>query len=74
MSTSAIFDREIVALNPNIMIAVIESNNLEFSLTEVWQAYVEEFINHTKSLNYQLDALKWIKQRLQKHIQLETNL
>ncbi|MCW8929856.1 MAG: hypothetical protein OQL19_06425 [Gammaproteobacteria bacterium] len=51
--------------NCNIIMAVIESNYLQYSLTDVWQAYVSDVIKYSKSFNNQVGALGWIKQLLQ---------
>lgn len=47
--------------NPQILMAIIESENLQFSLTEVWQAHVEEHISNIKSFADRQSAISWIQ-------------
>jgi hypothetical protein len=58
-------DCKLTILNKDIAIVVIESNYLQFNLTDVWQAYVEDCVNHTESFKSQVDALEWLKIVLQ---------
>ncbi len=57
-------DKKMAEINSELIIAVIESKTLRFSLTEVWQVYVESFINHTKSFNNQVEAIAWVNNLL----------
>ncbi len=59
-------DKKTAKLNPDIIMAVIESKSLQFSLTDIWQAHVESFIQHSKSFINKSDALVWIREILQK--------
>ena len=58
-------DRKAAQINPNIIMAIIESSSLQFSLSEVWQAYVESFVQHSQSFTNRHDALEWIAQTRQ---------
>ena len=55
-------DEEASKTNPNIVVAFIESETLQFSLTEVWQASVEDFVFKSKSFKDRNTALEWIEQ------------
>jgi len=57
-------DEKAAQVNPSIIVAIIESKSLEFSLSEVWQAYVEPFIQHTHSFKNRADAEQWIRDTL----------
>lgn len=58
-------DCKMTERNPQMIMAVIESQHLMFNLTEVWQTHVEDFIQYSESFTNQVDALRWIKQLLQ---------
>ncbi|WP_198262902.1 hypothetical protein [sulfur-oxidizing endosymbiont of Gigantopelta aegis] len=58
-------DCKLTQLNADIAIAVIESNYLQFNLTDVWQAYIEDCIKYSQSFKNQPDALDWLKCVLQ---------
>ncbi len=51
-------------INPDIIKAIIESSQLSYSLTDVWQAYTEDYIHHSKSFSDQTKALIWIRDLL----------
>jgi len=53
-------DEKASAINPNIIIAVIESESLQFSLTNVWQAYVKEYVFKTRAFASRDLAIDWI--------------
>ena len=55
-------DEQAAQINPNIVVAIIESETLRFSLTEAWQARVEDFVFKTKSFSERSKALLWIEQ------------
>lgn len=57
-------DIEASKLNPNIVVAFIESKFLDFSLTELWQDHVEDFIFTTRSFTDRASALVWIKENI----------
>jgi len=57
-------DREAARVNANIIIAFVESSSLEFSLSEVWQAYVEAFIQHSRTFTNRSDAEQWIREMI----------
>jgi len=55
-------DEKASKINPNIIIAVIESESLQFSLTAVWQAYVKKYIFKTKAFASRELAISWISE------------
>lgn len=55
-------DEKASKINPYIIVAFIESETLRFSLTELWQASVEDFVFKTESFDDRSSALKWIEQ------------
>ena len=57
-------DCKMASLNPDIIMAVIESNYLQFNLTDVWKVYIEDSIKYSKSFSDHLNALRWIKNNL----------
>lgn len=58
-------DCKMTERNPQMIMAVIESQHLMFNLTELWQAYIEDSIQYSESFTNQVDALRWVKQLLQ---------
>lgn len=57
-------DEEASRLNPEILIAIVESETLQFSLTGLWQAYVDGFVFNTKSFRDRHSAWEWIAANL----------
>lgn len=53
-------DKKASTINPGIIIAIIESESLQYSLTSVWQAYVKEYIFKTKAFKSRDLAIDWI--------------
>ena len=64
MSAIAKIDAEISKINPDIILAIIESKYLNFSLTQLWQDHVENFIFQTKSFTERPSAISWIKENI----------
>jgi len=60
IATIAEVDRQASLVNPNIVIAVIESHHLQFSLTELWQAHLGDCVFPTKSFQSRGAAMQWI--------------
>jgi len=58
-------DLKAAQINPDIIMAVVESTFLRFSLTDIWQAHIENYILHSASFINQVDAFLWIKEILQ---------
>jgi len=50
--------------NSKIIMAIIESETLLFSLTELWQIQVEDFIFKSKAFIHRDHALEWIKENV----------
>jgi hypothetical protein len=61
MSISAL-DEKASAINPDIVVAIIESKHLRFSLSNLWQAKVDNFIFKTKSFINRQEAISWINE------------
>lgn len=53
-------DKKASEINPNIVIAIIESESLQFSLTGLWQLHVEDSVFKTKSFTDRNTAVEWI--------------
>ena len=51
--------------NPSIIIAIVESKTLKFSLTELWQAIVRQFNIKNSSFQDRKAALEWVKNHIQ---------
>ncbi len=51
-------------INPDIVIAVVESAHLQFSLTELWQAHLEECPFRTQAFQSREQAEAWLAQQL----------
>lgn len=64
IDTMTKLDQKAAQINAHIVVALVESKTLEFSMTEVWQAYVEPFIQHTHSFTNRADAEQWIRDTL----------
>ena len=62
----AAIDCKIARLNSNIIMAVVESDILQFSLTSTWQLYVEDCIKYTCAFTNQIDAMLWVDKKLRK--------
>ena len=58
-------DRQAAQVNSALIMAIVESNTLEYSLSELWQAYVEPFIQHCQSFSNRTDAEQWIRDTLE---------
>lgn len=54
-------DIQAAQTNPKIIMAIIESKHLDFSLTEAWHAHVENHIHQISSFSDRNPALNWIK-------------
>lgn len=61
------YDREAAEVNQNIIIAIIESESLQFSLTQLWQTHIHDCALLTKSFKNRDNALKWIEKNLKPH-------
>lgn len=55
-------DEKASTVNPNIIIAVIESESLQYSLTSVWQAYVKKYIFKTSVFASRELAINWVSE------------
>ena len=53
-------DKNASTINPNIVIAIIESESLRYSLSELWQKYVENCVFKTSTFADRNDAIEWI--------------
>jgi len=57
-------NRIISEANPGIVIAVVESSRLQFSLTNLWQALIDQFDIKNNSFQSRDAALEWINNHL----------
>lgn len=60
IETIAELDTVASLTNPKIVIAIVESIRLEFSLTELWQAHLQDCPFKTKSFRDRKSANHWI--------------
>lgn len=60
IASIAAVDKKVSEINPNRIVAIIESENLEFSLTELWQSHVERFGLKSKTFDNRIMAAHWI--------------
>lgn len=60
IASIAAVDKKVSEINPNRIVAIIESESLEFSLTELWQSHVEKFGLKSKSFDNRIMAAHWI--------------
>ena len=67
IETMSQLDRDAAQVNAHIIMAIVESSCLKFSLSELWQAHVESFIEHSKSFSNRADAEQWISETLQEN-------
>lgn len=58
-------DRKASLVNPNIIVAIIESRSLQFSLTELWQAHLADCSFLTRSFQDRDTALAWITEQIE---------
>ncbi len=65
IETVAQLDRKAAQVNSALIMAIVESSTLEYSLSELWQAYVEPFIQHSQSFSNRMDAEQWIRDTLE---------
>ena len=55
------FDRLFAQANPNIIMAIVESKALRFSMTTLWQIIIKKYDFRNNSFKDRDAALKWIK-------------
>jgi len=60
IASIAKLDKKASIINPNIIVAIIESERLLFSLTKLWQKHVEEYVFKTRSFVDRNTALEWV--------------
>jgi hypothetical protein len=60
-------DNDAAKINPNIIIALVSPTTLQFGMTRMWQAYLNEDHFVTKIFQDRKSADEWIKTQLQKH-------
>ena len=56
-------DKRFAHINPELMVAVIEPKILEFTLTDVWKAHVEDFLKTIETFDSQAQAIEWIQEK-----------
>lgn len=60
IASIAAVDKKVSKINPTRIVAIIESESLEFSLTDLWQSHVERFGLKSKSFDNRIMAAHWI--------------
>ena len=58
-------DNNASEVNPNIILAVVSPTSLQFGMTRMWQAYLEEDRFVTKIFQDRKSADEWIKSQLE---------
>ena len=58
------YDQVFTAANPNIVMAIIESKSLRYSLSILWQCIVKKQNLNNKSFVDRASALEWINQQM----------
>jgi hypothetical protein len=58
-------DNNASEVNPNIILAVVSPTSLQFGMTRMWQAYLEEDCFVTKIFQDRKSADEWIKSQLE---------
>jgi len=58
------YDRFFMQYNPNIVMAIIESKSLRYSLSILWQCIVNRQDLKNKSFIDRASALRWIKKQI----------
>ncbi len=59
-------DRAASETNPDIIIALVSPTNLQFGMSRMWQAYVEESGFTTEVFHDRESAEKWLEEQLNK--------
>jgi hypothetical protein len=59
-------DKKASETNPNIIIAIVASTDLQFGMSRVWQVYVEKSNYLTKVFRDREGAENWLKETLNK--------
>jgi hypothetical protein len=63
---NAEIDKKASDTNPNIVVAIVASTDLQFGMSRVWQVYVEKSKFVTKVFRDREDAESWLKEKLGK--------
>ena len=64
IQTMAKLSRQIAKVNPGIIIAIVESKTLQFSLTKLWQAHIKKDNIPSHSFYMRNEALRWIEDHI----------
>jgi len=56
----------IAKANPNIIMAIVESKTLQFSVTDLWQTIVKKYNFENNSFQDREAALEWVKKNIKK--------
>lgn len=57
-------DKNAAQTNPNIVIALIAPTDLQYGISRVWEAYVEEALFKTQVFRDRTSAENWLKDQL----------
>ncbi len=64
IQSMAKLSRQIAKVNPGIIIAIVESKTLQFSLTKLWQAHIKKDNIPNHSFYMRNEALRWIEDHI----------
>ncbi len=62
----ATLDKAASEVNPNIIVAVVSTSELQFGMSRMWQSYVEDSIFLTQIFSDRKSADEWIHSHLNK--------
>ena len=65
IETISEIDNKASEANPNIIIAIVSPTSLQYGMTRMWQAYINDDCFVTKILTDRKSADKWIKSQLE---------
>ena len=55
-------------INPNYLIAVVSTTDLQYGVTRMWQAYVDDLDIKTKAFRDRKSAEQWIQEELKQSV------
>ena len=62
----ALIDKQASETNPNIIIAIVSSSDLQYGVSRAWQAHVQASKFLTRVFRDRISADAWIQEQLQK--------
>ena len=61
-------DRMAATINPNFLIAVVSTTDLQYGVTRMWQAYIEDLDIKTMAFRDRKSAEQWIQEELKQSV------